>query len=133
VEPVNPTDRPADPPPALLDPATLDRVAVDAAALDVLRRVADHSYVLVGTRDQVSRVDPDTGAATAVARDEADTLHALLDTRLVRLDRARRVTTAGGDRVGHSVVLTRHGHHALHSGDTRGSGDTGGDTGGGSR
>jgi hypothetical protein len=116
VEPVNPTDGPADPPPALLD----------AAALDVLRRVADNSYVLVGTRDQVSRVDPDTGAVTAVSRCEADTLHALLDTRLVRLDRARRVTTAGGDRVGHSVVLTRHGHHALHTGDTR-------DTRGGSR
>jgi hypothetical protein len=121
VEPVNPTDGPADLPPALVEGATLD-----GAALDVLRRVADNSYVLVGTRDQVSRVDPDTGVATAVSRHEADTLHALLDTRLVRLDRARRVTTAGGDRVGHSVVLTRHGHHALHRGDT--GGGTGGDT-----
>ena len=97
-------DGPSGPPPAV----------VDAAALDVLRRVADNSYVLVGTRDQVSRVDPDTGTtATPVSRDEADTLHTLLDTRLVRLDRARRVTTTHGDRGGHSVVLTRHGHRAL--------------------
>ena len=113
---MTPTDGPADLPPALLD----------GAALDVLARVADNSYVLVGTRDQVHRVDPDTATATPVSRDEADTLHALLDTRLVRLDRARRVTTDGVPRVGHSVVLTRHGHRALHIGGTGGTGDIGG-------
>jgi len=86
---------------------------VDRAALDVLRRVADGSYVLLHAHGRVLRVDPVTAATTPVGRHEADTVHALLDSRLVRLDRARSVTVDGAPRAGHSLAMTRHGHHAL--------------------
>jgi hypothetical protein len=98
---------------------------VDGAALDVLRRAVRTGYVLVGRHDRVARRDPTTRyrGLVELSRHEHDTVHALLVAGLLRLDGTSVVDDHGTDRRGHQLVLTGHGHRALHAADTADTAD----------